>query len=277
MDSNDKIYEVKKEIQVGSTMQLIDLNGTKKNFQSEFVFQTEDQSKNVNICVLNQEELDNGSIRFEETQRGKYSKRITFQNDKHINHYIAVRKNSADKDDKYIKAYLVIHMKELPPPIKHVRFRDNENNGNESNESNENYENNESNMEEDRDENNESNMEEDRDGNMEYNYNMNNDIKRGGKNKLNPNMSHDTREKLKTKLSRLRTDNEYNNLENGDYKKEYEEEEEEDDKEEEEEEFKKKLLEERNKRERYTNSYFIVGILLLAIFGCIFYIKKIRK
>jgi hypothetical protein len=236
-------------------MQLIDLNGTKKNFQSEFIFQTENPSKNVNICVLNQEELDNGIIKFEETQRGKYSKRITYQNDTHINHYIAVRKLPEDKDEK-INASIVIHMKELSP-IKRVSF----NKPNEFRERDENMEGNEENEE-----------------NEENNRNME-EIMNRNKKTLNPNMSLETKEKLKSKLNSLRNNKEYNNLENGNYNSEEDndEDEDEDEDEEDKEEKMKLLLEERNKREKYTNSYFIIGILLLAVFASIFYIKKIRK
>jgi hypothetical protein len=112
---NDIVYEVKKELSVNNIMQLIDLNGTKKNFQSEFVLSTVDPAKKISICVVNQDQLDNGQIKFEETERGKYSRRITYQNNKHINHYIAVKKHSEDKEEKNVDCLLVIHMKELPP------------------------------------------------------------------------------------------------------------------------------------------------------------------
>ncbi len=114
---DNTVYEVSKELSVSNIMQLIDLNGTKVNFQSEFIFQTVDPSKKISICVVNQDDLDNGNINFEETERGKYSRRITYQNDRHINHYIAVKKHPDDNDDKNVDCLLVIHMKELPKPL----------------------------------------------------------------------------------------------------------------------------------------------------------------
>lgn len=116
-DDKETIYEVNKELSVSKIMQLIDINGTKKNFQSQFILETKDPSKKISICVVNQDELDNGKINFEETERGKYSRRVTFQNDKHVNHYIAVKKHPEDKDDANVDCLLVIHMKELPPPV----------------------------------------------------------------------------------------------------------------------------------------------------------------
>ena len=122
-DKNDKkemVYESSKELSVSNIMQLIDLNGTKKNFQSQFILQTTDLSKKISICVVNQDELDSGKIKFEETEGGKYSRRVTFQNEKHINHYIAVKKHPDDKEDSNVDCLLVIHMKELPPLKKRV-------------------------------------------------------------------------------------------------------------------------------------------------------------
>lgn len=116
-DDKETIYEVNKELSVSNIMQLIDINGTKKNFQSQFILETKDPSKKISVCVVNQDELDNGKINFEETERGKYSRRVTFQNDKHVNHYIAVKKHPEDKDDANVDCLLVIHMKELPPRI----------------------------------------------------------------------------------------------------------------------------------------------------------------
>lgn len=119
-DDKETIYEVKKELSVSNIMQLIDLNGTKKNFQSQFILETTDPSKKISVCVVNQDELDNGKINFEETERGKYSRRVTYQNDKHVNHYIALKKHPEDKDESNVDCLLIIHMKELPPPLKPV-------------------------------------------------------------------------------------------------------------------------------------------------------------
>ncbi len=115
-NNNDVVYEVKKEISVSNIMQLIDLNGSKTNFQSKFILETDEPTKKVSVCVVNQDELDNGKINFEDTERGRYSRVVTFQSDKHVNHYIALKKHPEDKEDKNVDCVLVIHMKELPPP-----------------------------------------------------------------------------------------------------------------------------------------------------------------
>ena len=114
-NDNEVIFELKKELSVSNIMQLIDLNGSKKNFESKFILETTDTSKKVSVCVVNQYELDNGKINFEETERGKYSRRVTYQNDEHMNHYIAVKKHTDDRDEKNVDCVLIIHMKELPP------------------------------------------------------------------------------------------------------------------------------------------------------------------
>lgn len=113
-NNNEVIFQLKKELSINNIMQLIDLNGSKKNFESKFILETTDPSKKVSVCVVNQDELDNGRINFEETERGKYSRRVTYQNNKHMNHYIAIKKHPDDKDEKNVDCVLIIHMKELP-------------------------------------------------------------------------------------------------------------------------------------------------------------------
>lgn len=123
-NDNEVVFELKKELSISNIMQLIDLNGSKKNFESKFILETTDPSKKVSVCVVNQDELDNGKINFEETERGKYSRRVTYQNDKHMNHYIAIKKHQDDKDEKSVDCVLIIHMKELPALPKQEEFVD---------------------------------------------------------------------------------------------------------------------------------------------------------
>lgn len=239
-DNKDVIYEVKKEIEINKIMQLIDLNGTKKNFQSDFIFQLVDPSKKVSICVINQDQLDNGEILFEETQQGKYSKRIIFKNDKHVNHYIALKKHPSDKDDEPVKALLVAHLKELPPNItfeRDVEYADHH--------------------------------EDDEDNHVdEYENNF-----------LNPEISNENRNELKKKLIKLRDNDEYkkmpmmnsneigrdlnvmNNMNNTNNMNEKNEE------------YKETVKEVNN----YFNAYTGIGFICLLIFAYIFYVKKIKK
>jgi len=123
-NDNEVVFELKKELSISNIMQLIDLNGSKKNFESKFILETTDPSKKVSVCVVNQDELDNGKINFEETERGKYSRRVTYQNDKHMNHYIAIKKHPDDRDEKSVECILIIHMKELPALPKQEELAD---------------------------------------------------------------------------------------------------------------------------------------------------------
>ena len=112
--AEDKIYEVKKEISVDSVMQLFDLNGTSPNFQSDFVISMKDPSKNILACVVNQEELDNGDIKFERSEDGKYARRVTFCENKHINHFIACKKDPSDKSSDNVECSVLVLLKKLP-------------------------------------------------------------------------------------------------------------------------------------------------------------------
>ena len=114
MTEEDKIYEVKKDISVESVMQLIDLNGTSPNFQSDFVVSLKDPSKNILVCVVNQDELDNGDIRFERSEGGKYARRVTFCENKHLNHFIACKKDPSDRSGDNVDCNVVVHLKRLP-------------------------------------------------------------------------------------------------------------------------------------------------------------------
>jgi hypothetical protein len=105
-------FEVNKEIEVTPMMQLVDLNGTKVNFQSEFTVST-DPSKKIGIAIVSQEQLDNGDIRFEPIEEGgTYSRRITYQKNAHQNHFIALKK--LDKDETPVTARVIVRLKELP-------------------------------------------------------------------------------------------------------------------------------------------------------------------
>ena len=122
------VYEVNKEIDVSSMMQLIDINGSMKNFQTEFTVKVNDPSKTVFVAIVNQEQLDNGDIHFDPTENGLYSKRVTYQGE-HLNHFIALKKQ-AGGDEEDIKCSVMIRLKELEPPKeeivkdeKHVNFK----------------------------------------------------------------------------------------------------------------------------------------------------------
>ena len=108
---NNTVYEIKKQVEVTNLMQLIDLNGTKKNFQSDFVVSVNEPNKNVNICVINQNQLDNGEFDFEQSENGKYSRRVIYKKNQHLNHYIALKKLTNDTDN--VTCSLVVQLQEL--------------------------------------------------------------------------------------------------------------------------------------------------------------------
>jgi hypothetical protein len=104
-------FEVNKEIEITPMMQLVDLNGTKVNFQSEFTVSSD--SNKIGIAIVSQEQLDNGEIRFEPMEEGgTYSRRITYQKNAHQNHFIALKK--LDKDETPVPARVIVRLKELP-------------------------------------------------------------------------------------------------------------------------------------------------------------------
>jgi hypothetical protein len=104
-------FEVNKEIEITPMMQLVDLNGTKVNFQSEFTVSSD--SNKIGIAIVSQEQLDNGDIRFEPMEEGgTYSRRITYQKNSHQNHFIALKK--LDKDETPVVARVIVRLKELP-------------------------------------------------------------------------------------------------------------------------------------------------------------------
>lgn len=114
-----------KDITVTDTMQLIDINGSKKNFQSDFMVSAVNPSKKFYICIVTQDDLDNGNINFESSEtNGKYSRRVTFQKNVHINHYIAIKKHPQEKDENVV-CKIIVKLQELPPEIeKHVTFEE---------------------------------------------------------------------------------------------------------------------------------------------------------
>jgi len=124
---SDKIYEIKKEIDVSSLMQLVDLNGTRINFQSDFIVSTNDPSKKVLVCIVNQEQLDQGDLQFEPTEdNGKYSRRITYQENEHMNHFIGIKKLPSDKTEENIPCTVIVRLTELkvePIPMPEIDIK----------------------------------------------------------------------------------------------------------------------------------------------------------
>lgn len=120
VNPNDTVYEVNKQIEVTPMMQLIDLNGTRVNFQSDFTVSVSDPTKQILVAIVNQNQLDEGGkLTFEPTDHtGKYSRRVTYLEKTHLNHYIAVKK--MDKDEIPIECSVIVKLKEIKPREENV-------------------------------------------------------------------------------------------------------------------------------------------------------------
>ena len=102
-------------IEVGKSMNLIDINGKKVNFQSEcIVSSTSDEP--FQIAIVNQNDLDNGTVKFE-ICNGKetFSRRVTYESEEneHVNHYIAFKKMKSTDEKTVIKPNVIVRLKEL--------------------------------------------------------------------------------------------------------------------------------------------------------------------
>ena len=113
--STPNIFEVRKTINVDKTVNLLDLNGQKINFQSEFFLSTKDPSTKVLASVVNQTELDEGKFNFEETENGKIAMKVIYQENVHQNHYLAIKKHPDDSTTQPIVCDVVIKLQEIPP------------------------------------------------------------------------------------------------------------------------------------------------------------------
>ena len=107
MAAHEKLFEVNKDMELTSMMQLVDLNGTMVNFQSDFTITTPDD---VLVAIVNQQQLDNGELQFDKAGKS-YSRRVTYQENEHQNHYIAIK----SLPSQTAKCHVTIRLRELPP------------------------------------------------------------------------------------------------------------------------------------------------------------------
>ena len=104
MAAPEKIFEVNKDMELTNIMQLVDLNGTMVNFQSDFTITSPGE---ISVAIVNQHQLDNGEIHFEKVS-GSYSRRITYQENVHQNHFLGLKSNPPTT------CHITIRLKELP-------------------------------------------------------------------------------------------------------------------------------------------------------------------
>jgi len=109
-------FKVTKDVEISSKMSLVDLNGSKSNFETKFTIKPHATDKyNYLVSVLSQDELDRGDYNFEQCEEdGTYSRKITRQDKEHQNYYIALKKHPTDKTDKTIKCNIDMELQELP-------------------------------------------------------------------------------------------------------------------------------------------------------------------
>ena len=115
MAAPEKVFEVNKDMDLTSIMQLVDLNGTMVNFQSDFTITSPGE---ISVAIVTQHQLDNGEIQFEKVS-GSYSRRITYQENVHQNHFLGLKSNPPTT------CHITIRLKELPQTV--VRRKTHEN------------------------------------------------------------------------------------------------------------------------------------------------------
>jgi len=107
--SDSTVYEVNKDITVTEIMQLVDLNGTTVNFQSDVIVEC-NPSTPIRVALANQEQLDNGDLTWETIEGGKYARRISYQDGIHQNHFIALKKLETTP----VEAHVTVRMRKIP-------------------------------------------------------------------------------------------------------------------------------------------------------------------
>jgi hypothetical protein len=113
--SPPKIAELKKTIEVNKTLNLLDINGSKKNFQSEFIVMAKDPTRKYLIAIVNQEDLDVGNLKFEASEEnGRYARKVIYQENKLQNHYLAIKKTPDDTSPTPVICDVIIQLQELP-------------------------------------------------------------------------------------------------------------------------------------------------------------------
>ena len=106
---SDPGSEVRHELTVTPTMQLVDINGTIASFQADITIECPSA---IQVAIASQDQLDQGTMRWESVS-GTSTKRISRPEPAQQNHFVALKK--LDKDDSPISATLVIRTVPIPP------------------------------------------------------------------------------------------------------------------------------------------------------------------
>lgn len=116
--TDDKVYEVKKTVTLTKHLQLIDLNGLRVNFQSDCMLSVKSDQR-FQACIVTQDDLDEGRLNFEDSEHGKYARRVVYQKNTPLNHFAAIRlcpSKDVEEDEEDIECSVVVRLKELPAP-----------------------------------------------------------------------------------------------------------------------------------------------------------------
>lgn len=105
---------IKSTVEVDSVKKLIDLNGSKVNFYSEFVLDSKNPMRNYLVAVLDQDDLDNGNLNFEPSTNGQFARSIIYQNNVLKNHFIAVKRLPDDKSKEALVCDVIRVLEKLP-------------------------------------------------------------------------------------------------------------------------------------------------------------------
>ena len=116
MEKKGDTLELKTIIEVDKSMKLVDINGKKLSFQSDCFVKPKNPHDTFRIAIVNQNDLDNGTINFEVYNgEGLFKRRVTYENEdgEHLNHYIAFKKNATDTSENTISCEVVVRLTEL--------------------------------------------------------------------------------------------------------------------------------------------------------------------
>jgi hypothetical protein len=105
---------IKSTVEVDTVKKLIDLNGSKVNFYSEFMIDSKNPKRNFLVAVLDQDDLDNGSLNFEPSTNGQFARSIIYQNNVLKNHFIAVKRLPDDKSKEALVCDVIRVLEKLP-------------------------------------------------------------------------------------------------------------------------------------------------------------------
>ena len=114
--TDEKVYEVKKTVTLTKHMQLIDLNGLRVNFQSDCTPTTKPDQR-FQACIVTQDQLDEGKVNFEDSEHGKYARRVIYQKNTPLNHFAAIRLPKDAEVTTEIECSVVVRLKDIPTVV----------------------------------------------------------------------------------------------------------------------------------------------------------------